>query len=76
MNAHHDPIVTREMLAIITGKCADSIKRDMMAGKIPRFDARPDKKRMGWKLSTLASWNPRVGRQLDGLLKSPYLPAA
>ena len=72
----YDPIIRRELLALIIGKSAESVKRDMMAGKVPRFDARIDKKTQGWRLSTIASWNPRVAERIETLLKSPYLPAA
>ena len=73
---HHDPHVTPELLAAVIGKSADSVKRDRLAGKIPPFDSHPDKKSKGWRLSTIAKWNPRAARQLEGLMKSPYLPAA
>lgn len=72
----HDPVIRRELLAVIIGKSTDSIKRDIRSKKLPGFDAAPNRKIQGWRLSTLAAWNPKVGRQIDGLLKSPYLPAA
>jgi len=72
----YDPHVTPELLAAVIGKSADSVKRDRLAGRIPPFDSHPDRKAKGWKLSTLTAWNQRIGRQLDGLMKSPFLPAA
>jgi hypothetical protein len=27
-------------------------------------------------LSTIAAWNPRIGRHIEALLKTPYIPAA
>jgi len=72
----HDPIIRRELLAVVIGKSAESVKRSMLIGKIPRFDASPDRKIHGWRLSTIAAWNPRIGNRLEILLKSPFLPAA
>lgn len=72
----HDPIVRRELLAVVTGKSSETIKRAMIAGKIPRFDAIKDQKTPGWRLSTIAAWNPRLGRHIAGLMGSPYMPAA
>lgn len=72
----NDPLIRRELLAVVTGKSTESVKRDMLAGKIPRFDAGPDRKIHGWRLSTIAAWNPRIGSRLEVLLKSPFIPAA
>lgn len=71
-----DPIIRRELLAVVIGKSAESVKRDMLAGKIPHFDAGPDRKIHGWRLSTLMAWNPRIGIRLELLLKTPLIPAA
>lgn len=76
MNAHHDPLIRRELLAAVTARSAEAVKRDMLAGKIPQFDARLDKKTRAWRLSTIAMWNPRIGRHIEALLKTPYIPAA
>lgn len=76
MNAHHDPLVRRELLAAVAGKSAEHIKHAMLAGKIPPFDASRDGKTRSWKLSTIAKWNPRLGRHIEALLKTPYIPAA
>ncbi len=72
----YDPIVRIELLAVISGRSAESIKRDTLRGRIPRRDAKVDRKTAGWRLSTLMAWNPLVGRRLNALLASPYLPAA
>ena len=72
----YDPIIRSELLAVALGLSDQCIKRRAMTGKIPSRDARIDGKIQAWKLSTLAAWNPRVAERIDGLLKSPYLPAA
>lgn len=76
MRANYDPIVRIELLAVVSGRSADSVKRDAIRGLIPRRDARIDRKTTGWRLSTLTAWNPRIGRRLNDLLESSYLPAA
>lgn len=72
----HDPSVRRELLAVTLNVSAEHIKRDCLAGKIPRPDTCVDGKIKGWRLSTLEKWNPRVGQRLKDLLSTPYLPAA
>lgn len=76
MNAHHDPIVRRELVATVIGRSIDNLRRDMLAGKFPPQDANIDRKTRGWRLSTIAAWNPRVARNIDALLKSPFIPPA
>lgn len=76
MSANYDPIVRIELLAVVSGQSADSVKRDTLRGLIPRRDAKVDRKTTGWRLSTLMAWNPRIGRRINALLESSYLPAA
>ena len=71
----HDPIIRIELVAATLGVSRENINREVIAGRIPRQDAAQGKIR-GWRLSTINRWNPRLGRNLEGLLNTPYLPAA
>lgn len=71
----HDPMIRIELLAATLGVSREYISREMVAGRIPRHDATSGKIR-GWRLSTIAAWNPRLARNIEGLLNTPYLPAA
>lgn len=73
---HQDPIVRAEMIAVATNRSLETVAKLARLGKMPPRDVHIDGKSRGWLLSTITAWNPRLGRQLDGLLKSPYLPAA
>lgn len=76
MNAFYEPIIRRELLAVVIGRSAESVKRDVLAGKLPAFDAKVDRKLQGWRLSTLKKWNPRISSRIAALLRTPHLPAA
>lgn len=76
MSINYDPIIRIELLAVVSGQSAESVKRNTIRGLIPRRDAKIDRKTTGWRLSTLTAWNPCIGRLLNALLESSYLPAA
>lgn len=69
-----DPLIRIEVVAAVCGKSYESLNRDTRMGKMPPKDF--DSRLRGWKLSTLNAWNPRVARNIEELLKTPYLPAA
>lgn len=67
MHANQD-LIRIEALATVLNKSRESVLRDLNAGRIPPRDINVDQKTSGWRLSTLATWNPRVGRRLNLLL--------
>lgn len=71
---HQDPLIRIEVVAAASGKSYESLNRDVRQGKMPPKDF--DSRLRGWKLSTIARWNPRLARNIEELLKTPYLPAA
>lgn len=70
----HDPVIRIEIVAAAMGKSYESLNRDVRLGLMPAKVQ--DGRLKGWRLSTLNKWNPRLGRNLEGLLSTPYLPAA
>jgi hypothetical protein len=56
--------VNLEVLAATSGIGYDTLQRRFASGKIPAPDFR-EKRRLGWRLSTIRSWNPQVAARIE-----------
>lgn len=70
----HDPFIRIEIVAAVCGKSYESLNRDIRFGRMPAKTQAGKTK--GWRLSAITAWNPRLARNIEELLKTPYLPAA
>ncbi len=70
----HDPVIRIEIVAAAMGRSYESLNREIRLGRMPGKVQEGRVK--GWRLSTLAAWHPRLARNIEGLLNTPYLPAA
>lgn len=56
--------VNLEVLAATSGLGYDTLQRRFARGKIPAPDFR-EKRRLGWRLSTIRKWNPQVAARIE-----------
>lgn len=59
-----EALVNLEVLAATTGVGYDTLQRRYTNGKIPAPDFR-EKRRLGWRLSTIRKWNPQVAARIE-----------
>lgn len=56
--------ISLQILAAVSGISHDTIQRHFARGKIPAPDFR-EKRRIGWRLSTIERWNPQVAARIE-----------
>lgn len=64
MSEKPESAVNIEVLAATSGLGHDTIQRRCACGRLPAPDFR-EKKRLGWRLSTIRAWNPQVAARIE-----------
>lgn len=61
-------------VALILGRTEVTVRAMIYNGRLPTPDVTLDRRQYGWRLSTIAAWNPALAEKVAQLLNNPALP--